>query len=202
MPYEYDQKELQELADLMPPPLEASPLPSSKIELRRLLEKHGVRCDATFGTNYFEDLEKDKAQKSDLHPDFDDLWPEEQTEDEAEVAWREEEISEEEANLIQMTEFGYECMRDFEYGQIFTKAMELHHSQRERSRNHFATTMWYAKKLEQAEMQDNYEIADKNPIPTFIRAMFTLEEEFEELNKKQYDVEVKMQEYARDIEEV
>lgn len=197
MPYEYDQKELQELADLMPPPLEDASLPSSKVEIRELLEKYGLRCDATFGTDYHKATSTEPSTED---SEFHDLWGEEKTGDED--MEDQEPLSDLAEHFLQLTDFGYDCAREHEYGKIYEKAMELHHLQTERSRNVYASAVWYSKKLADAEMQDNYEMADKNPIPTFVRAMYTLEEEFDELNSKQPDVEVEMEEKAREMEEV
>ena len=210
MPYDYDPSELQDFDNLMTPAFESYSLPNSKIELKRLLNKHGVRCDATFETDYDELIGEQEVKKKtpvntwkEKRFVYDDFLAEEQAnEDDDDEAWFEEEISEADAYVMQTAEFGYHCTREAEAEEIFEKAMELHHSQRERSRNLYATCNWYAKKLEMAEMQNTYEIDDPNPIPPYIRAFFTMEEEFEKLNARQIVDEQKYTERVREMEEV
>lgn len=204
LPYEYDKKELQELADLMPPPLEAHSLPSSKVEIKRLLDKYNIRSDATFGEDFEEEVRKGN-QKAFLESDFDDLFYAEPLEQKEDTEKIEEELfppDSYEAALMRMVDFGYDCMVDEEYNQIYKQGVELHFRQTQRTKNIYATTMWYAKKLEAAETQDNYEFTDKNPIPTYLRAFYTLEEEFDKLNAQLPETERRMQQQAQEMEEV
>ena len=210
MPFDYDTKKLQEFDDLMPSSFEPYTLPDSKIQLKRLLEKNGVRCGATFGTDFDERLLDPEARqkrslgtRSEARLNSDDFFTGEPTdEDDKNEAWLGEEISADEAYFMQTIEFGHECMLEKEAEDIFEKAMELHHSQRARSRNIYATCSWYAKKLHMAELQNSYEIDDPNPIPPYVRAFYTLEDEFEQLNAQQIVEEQKCSEQVQEMIEV
>lgn len=206
MPYKFDQQELQELLEMMPPPLDGEALPSSDIKFKRLMDKYGLRTDAIFGMDFeqrVQDQEKGLEDQQDLTPAWmrDPIW-EESAEDEDEEDKSKEDFMANAKEFTEWIDFGFECMRERELEDIFNKAMELHHSQRARARNIYAACLWYSEKLKEAENEDYFEGHKESPVPAFIRAFFTLEEEFDELNAKQYEVDLKKQERTREIMDV
>lgn len=205
MSYKFDQQELQELLEMMPPPLDGEALPSSDIKFKRLMDKYGLRTDALFGVDFeqrVQDRGRGLADQQGLTPAWmrDPIW-EESSEEDAEVK-KKEEFTIDTKEFAEWIDFGYECMRERELEDIFNRAMELHHSQRARARNIYAACLWYSEKLKEAENEDYFEGHTESPVPAFIRAFFTLEEDFDELNAKQYEVDLKKQERTRQIMDV
>ncbi|CAD7695771.1 unnamed protein product [Ostreobium quekettii] len=101
-----------------------------------------------------------------------------------------------------MVEGGFEARQEWEMQQVWNKAMELHHSQRERARNIYAMVHWYSSILAKIEKQEYYEGVTPCPVPPFVRGMFALEEEFEKLNEEQKEVDVLASKYSEILDQV
>eukprot|EP00210_Caulerpa_lentillifera_P004615 g4401.t1 len=204
MPYQFDQQELDELLEMMPPRLDGEPLPNSDLKFKRLMDKHGLSTDALFGVDFEQRVKEQKKLIGDID-DWIPPWSKDpkrgKKDDKPKQSQSKEERERDAKEFAEWVDFGFECMRERELEEIFYKAMELHHSQRARARNIYAACLWYSKKLEEAEIEDHFQGQKESPIPSFIRAFFTLEEEFDELNEKQYEVELKKQERTRTIQD-
>ncbi|GMH35576.1 hypothetical protein BSKO_03444 [Bryopsis sp. KO-2023] len=199
-PYKYDSRELKELADMMPDRLDATLKPRSKLLMKQLLDKYDLDTSTLFEDEEEIDLsEAPKWLDSKKEPSmsgFKEPLPEQMgfpLPQEGDLAgWD---------FFITNVEMGYEAKKELQLQRVFDQALKLHHSQNFRAKNIYAVSMWYAKVLEQVELWDNYEGGDPSPIPSFVRALYILEESFDDLNEKQIEVDRKIAERSDKLQE-
>lgn len=227
--YKYTSTEMDELAAMMPARLDAPLQSRSKQVLQKILEKHGlvvntlfmdeVAGDGSSGGTTFPDLpswlsekkpSKGRKRKIKVLDDGDD----EKIRLENLKACDEIPLSKEMGLglpigdpksmelWMENMENGFEARQQWELHQVFEKAMEIHHSQNSRANNVYSATMWYARVLEQVETGDDFESGEVMKIPAFVRAIFILEENFDELNLRQDALDKKASERSVRQEEV
>lgn len=199
--YKYSRTEIDELAAMMPARLDAPVQARSRKVLKEVLEKHGL----TVGSLFEDEIIDDASDGVPLFPDLstwldsDPAWNKGGKEDEGsqdEDGWKN--IKEPlglpvpEADDSLGIEFWMENVgtsfreqQEWELSQIFEKAMQLHHLQTKRAKNIYSATLWYGEVMRQIEVWDDYEGGQPMRIPSFVRAIFLLEENFDELNAGQ-----------------
>ncbi|CAG9460891.1 unnamed protein product [Pedinophyceae sp. YPF-701] len=87
------------------------------------------------------------------------------------------------AYLMDGVRFATDARRRFEIDRAQQAAMEIHHTQMERSVNRYLTALKFSQVLQDVE-QEEHRGGTPHPLPSFIRAHFKLEKEFDDWNQR------------------
>lgn len=213
--YQYSRTEIDELAAMMPARLDAPVQARSRKVLKEVLEKHGLKVGSLIDDELYDDVPEVMPLLPELSEwlDSDPDWNKGIKDANIKKGWGDvkeplglpfpdPDDHEKVAFWIENIEGCFEEQQAWELEQLFRKALDVHFAQTKRANNIYSATLWYAEVMRQIEVWDDYEGGSPVLIPSYLRAIFLLDENFDKLNAGQHASDSKVSEMAAKKEKV